>query len=417
MTVRIGAIVVAFTTIVGLVIALQGWRARGPDADVIGSMVRAAALADRGVIPQRGTLTDLKAFRPPGTSWLALPGVLLFDDPRLVELTGSIALYAGTLIGVFTLAHYGFGLPAAVLATILYGVSGMALHMAIQLWPKAHPFFAVWMAYCAVRWAGERRSRWFVAASACWLAGTYIHIEMAPFALILAALWWTYRPPISTRAVIGTVVIGLLMWSPYLAFEYEREFIDLRAQLLMRPLDARGGEVFPWCGDTPIPAQFASPGSASSLAARAAAVPALSVMTFDTRVPAGTTYLLLVLLCGLAAVQRGSAAIAGRALAISIVVVWVPLLLLTEPGINRMIGLWPLQLVVMTAFVQGRFSLVRQPRLYSLLAAALAVVVAVNSETLWHARGWHAGGWAGAAPDAVYAADFRSARCEEEVSR
>lgn len=50
MTVRIGALV-ALTGAVGLVIALQGWQARGPDADVIGSMVRAAALADRGVIP------------------------------------------------------------------------------------------------------------------------------------------------------------------------------------------------------------------------------------------------------------------------------------------------------------------------------------------------------------------------------
>ena len=63
MTVRIGALVVALTGAVGLMIALQGWQARGPDADVIGSMVRAAALADRGVIPQRGTLTDLNAFR------------------------------------------------------------------------------------------------------------------------------------------------------------------------------------------------------------------------------------------------------------------------------------------------------------------------------------------------------------------
>ena len=409
MTVRIGALVVAVTAAVGLVIALQGWQARGPDADVIGSMVRAAALADRGVIPQRGTLTDLKAFRPPGTSWLALPGVLLFDDPRLVELTGSVALYVGTLIGVFALAHYGVGLSAAVVATILYGISGIGLHMAIQLWPKAHPFFCVWMAYCAVRWTGDRRSRWFAGACACWLAGMYTHIEMAPFLLMLPALWWTYRPPISARAAIGTLAVALLMWSPYLAFEYDRGFIDLRAQLLMRPLDVRGGEVIPWCGDTPVPAQFASPVQGPSIAARAAAVPALFLMTFDTRVPGGRILLLIVLLCGLVA--------SARALAISIVVVWIPLLLLTEPGINRMLGLWPLQLVVITSFVL-KHSAVRWGHATRWLAAgALFIVVSVNSETLWHARGWKADGWAGAAPDPIYAADFRGARCEEEIGR
>lgn len=52
-----------------------------------------------------------------------------------------------------------------------------------------------------------------------------------------------------------------------------------------------------------------------------------------------------------------------------------------------------------------------------LLAVALLVVVAVNSETLWHARGWQQDGWSGVAPATIYAADYRSARCEEERGR
>jgi hypothetical protein len=275
--------------------------------------------------------------------------------------------------------------------------------MAIQLWPKAHPLFGVWMAYCAVRWVGDRKSGWFAGAVVWWLAGMYTHIEMAPFLLMLPALWWRYRPPITAKSAIAAIVVGLVMWSPYLAFESGRGFIDLRSQLSMRPLNVRGGEVIPWCGDTPVPAGLV-PASVGprSLQSRAGTAAGLSLITFDSRIPGGWL-ILLGLLLGAIVWASGDAA---RALALCSVVIWIPLLLLTEPGLNRMIGLWPLQLTLITALVMrpGRW----------LAVAALLVVVAVNSETLWHARGWKTDGWSGIAPNPIYAADFRSARCEEE---
>ena len=242
-----------------------------------------------------------------------------------------------------------------------------------------------------------------------WLAGMYTHIEMAPFALMLPALWWRYRPPITAKSAIAAAVVGLVMWSPYLVFEYGRGFIDLRAQLSMRPLTARGGEVIPWCGDTPVAAEL-TPGSSGpqSLQSRVGIAADLSLITFDSRIPGGWV-ILLGLLLGAIVWVSGDAA---RALALGSVVVWMPLLLLTEPRLNRMIGLWPLQLTLITALVMDGVE--RRRLLRWLLAGALLVLVAVSSETLWHARGWKTDGWAGVAPNPIYAADFRSARCEEE---
>src|ERR1700682_3525715 len=67
---------------VGLSIALQGWKSRVPNWDLLPNIWDAAELIRARRIPVKGTLSSFTAYIPPGTTWLMAPGLLLSKDPR-----------------------------------------------------------------------------------------------------------------------------------------------------------------------------------------------------------------------------------------------------------------------------------------------------------------------------------------------
>ncbi|MEO8677451.1 MAG: glycosyltransferase family 39 protein [Vicinamibacterales bacterium] len=502
-TSRLAAIGVVLIGLSGLVVALQGWQARGPDSDVVGAIVRAVALVDRGHIPQRGTLTDNNSFRPPGTSWLAVPGVLMFSDPRLVALAGSTALYLGTLAGVFALGRYYFGTSVALFATLLYAFSAVPLDLAGNLLPRGHPFFCTWMVYCAARWVDARRGGWLAAACLLWATGMYVHMEMAPLLLVLPVLWWRYRPPVNWWALGAAAAVALVMWSPYLAFERDRGFMDLQSQLLLRHLERHSVEQVEWCGDAPEPnPQFVvetTPWAPRAMVARVPAMADLIVWNLESRVLGGE-FILLALLGGalltagafrgrprreapspaLGSPAVGAATLVAIAIVVSefalrwiappasglsdvllgarhfyvwlivLAVLWLALdgrfepiaagfrrswrrdrdarvlviaflvpatiLVLLTVDLNRMLGIWPLQVLLLAAFVDGyrRCQPASSWRGWALALLVTAVIMA-NLVALSRIRGWISDGWSGRAPDRIEASGFRFVVCEDEV--
>jgi hypothetical protein len=49
-------------------------------------------------------------------------------------------------------------------------------------------------------------------------------------------LWLYYRPPVRIAPLLVTTVVVLVAWSPYLAFEAPRRFVDIRSQLLQQSI-------------------------------------------------------------------------------------------------------------------------------------------------------------------------------------
>ena len=72
----------------------------------------------------------------------------------------------------------------------------------------------------------------FAAALGTWAAGMYVFLELAPALGILPVMWWLHRPPLRLRALAVGAGVTLVIWYPYLAFEAERGFVDLRSQVL-----------------------------------------------------------------------------------------------------------------------------------------------------------------------------------------
>src|SRR5688572_2065502 len=87
--------------VLGLSLAFQGWRSRLLEFDLVPYVDETAALLAEGRVPEKGTLTSLASYTPPGTAWLLAPGMAVTDDARRYEMVGSAALYFGTLAGVF----------------------------------------------------------------------------------------------------------------------------------------------------------------------------------------------------------------------------------------------------------------------------------------------------------------------------
>ena len=237
--------------VLGLSLAFQGWRSRLLDFDLIPYVDETAALLAEGRLPEKGTLTSLASYTPPGTAWLLAPGMAVTDDARRYEMVGSAALYLGTLAGVFALTALCAPQRFAILAVVLWGLSESGLFFGHSLWPRGHPFFFVWMVYFTLQWV-RRRNAWYLAAALiAWSAGMYVFIEIAPAFAILPAVWWFYRPPTRVGCVALAGVVTLLIWLPYLRFEAERGFIDLRSQLFHQAIyqETNAG----WCDPSLFP--------------------------------------------------------------------------------------------------------------------------------------------------------------------
>jgi hypothetical protein len=281
--------------------------------DLVPYIDRAHALLSDGSIPDRGTVTSFGSYAPPGTSWLFLPGVALFSDPRLFEFPGTGLLHVGTSIGIFLLARLYFGVRCALLAVLLYGLSELGLFFAGSLQPRGHPFFYVWMVYWACRWVARRDARYLAAALVTWVGGMYVFMEIAPALLILPAIWFFWRPPVGVRSLALVGVAALVIWYPYLRFEGTRRFADLRSQVLRQNIwPASYKEV--WCdrmltirrGGNPPSAALASdtldPGGlktpfVTSLGRRVLAIARGLVFNFEGRI-SGIEFVLLGLTLG-----------------------------------------------------------------------------------------------------------------------
>lgn len=247
--VRLAGTVVVAVALASLALSMQGWRSRVPAFDLITYHDGIREFLETGVVLRHGDTGSYGSYKPPGTAWLMLPGVLLLDDPRLTDYVGTGLLHLSTLLGLYLLARRSFGTTCAVLTVVLYGFSQHGLFLAGSLWPNGRPDFYVWTVYLAVLWATRRRPGSLALALLVWGAGMYVDMALLPVLLIFPVLWVLYRPPIRLSPLVAVGAIVLVVWMPYLRFEADRGFIDIRSQVLQQsihPTDPRAA----WCDPT-----------------------------------------------------------------------------------------------------------------------------------------------------------------------
>jgi len=239
-----GAILVV--AMVGTSLAFQGWNSRLMNFDHVNFVDAAARFLSEGVLPDRGDVSSYWAYATPGTAWLMIPGMIVFQDPRLYEAVGSVALYVGTLVGLFLLARTTFGSRCAFVTLIVYALSRNGLFNAGSLWSIGNPFFYVWMVYFCLLWVTRNNAAYLAAAIVAWSVGMYVDMVLAPAMFVFPAIWVLYRPPVKLAPLVVAACAILAVWYPFLRFERSRNFADLKSILMLRrmqPPDYRAS----WC--------------------------------------------------------------------------------------------------------------------------------------------------------------------------
>lgn len=412
-----GVGIVLFVAALAVLLLLQGWKSRIPDFGVLTIIDAAQEFVDHHRLPERGAITSLDAFTPPGLTWLILPGILVTRDPRLFGYVGSMALFAGTCLGVFLIARRAFGRDAALVALVLYGfyefdsAAGSTLFQRFPL-----EFFCVWVVYCTLRWVDDNDGRWLAAAILIWAAGLNVDTGLAPAILVAPAAWLIWRPAIRLAPLVLAAAAAAVIWYPYLRFERARHFVDLRSQVLresIRQVDFAAS----WCDPTRVPASWlvdaarerAAEASRSTWSMRQwlsgrvrLAAGFWSANLKESRLPGSRFGIFLLVALGIAASWSSSRS---RAFGICLMTMWVSLLLISsaEPSFWQ---LWPLQAVALSAALVAVPQQLGFPRPVRWLAAASVCVIALsNGGLLSHVDSWRRDGWAGRDAPEIAAVD------------
>ena len=464
----VGFAIVLLVTIIGMLLSLQGWKSRPPAFDMLTYFNSAEHLLKTGTPARYGDVSSYGSFPPGGTTWLIAPGMLLFHDPRLYEKFGSTLLHLGTLLGVFLLARRSFGMRCAYLSVILYGLSGLGLSFAGSLYPIGHPFFYVWLAYFAVQWVTCRDAKYLAAAMATWTVGMYVDMAITPAVLILPALWLIYRPPLFSKLHLIAAAVTLALWYPYLQFEMERGLADLKS-LFLRHNIAPANYKEAWCDPNLTLEYLTSPsmpspsGSNTLQEAQSKGLTVLDrllrrgrrvVVNFNEVAPSPGVSLLLTVLAlsslgvlsvtalvsrvcrfvtrqrmipgsmtaksslshAVIALQEIGNKIETELFVLSLVVPWLTLLIVAElDNQGRFFWLWPLQAIVLAAFITEVITRwqVASPVLW--LSQLLLIGILLISPLKRNLERWVRDGWAGSDPEEIQVVDYVANQLRSEA--
>jgi hypothetical protein len=201
-----------------------------PNQDLVWDTTNAYNLLHHGEIPLHSGVSSLYAMIPPGVSFGLVPGMLIVPgNPAMAEHIGAALLFFGCLLGLYCWIKPRLGSWAAALSMLLFSVGQIGVFFAASLWPRAHPFFYVWMLYLLTLWVEKRRGRYLALALIVYAAGMYWYMEMVPALFVAAILYVLYRPPMGWKPLAAATAVGLAIWSPYLVFEASRDFADAKA--------------------------------------------------------------------------------------------------------------------------------------------------------------------------------------------
>jgi hypothetical protein len=235
-------------------VAYAGWRGRILSVDLIPSANAAIEFVQTGKIPQKGCLSSTCGYIPPGTSWLLLPGIIMFRDPRLFEAPGTLVLHGLTIAGLILMGALLGTAEVGVAAAALYSVGSGGLFFASSLWPRSHPALCVWTLAFLLLYLRSRRSYYFGLAILTFGVGLLVFLEMAPMGIAFPlAIVFGPRGRRLAAYIAGSVILVVAIWSPYLRFEGMRDYEDLKRLVVRENCPIVAVSSYNWCSPSRAP--------------------------------------------------------------------------------------------------------------------------------------------------------------------
>lgn len=235
-------------------LSYSGWRGRILNPDLIPAANATIEFEQTGKFPEKSCLSSTCGYDPPGTSWLLLPGIIMFRDARLFEAPGTLILHCVTIAGFIVIGTLLGASDLGIFAAVFYSVGPRGLFFASSLWPRSHPAFCVWTIAFLLLYLKSRRSYYFGLAILTFGLGLLVFLEMAPMGIAfpLAIIFGPRSRRLAVYAA-ASVILVIAVWTPYLRFERTRNFEDLQTLLTRGECPVVPVSSYNWCSRSRTP--------------------------------------------------------------------------------------------------------------------------------------------------------------------
>ena len=181
-----------------------------------------------GLLPAVSNVASISIANPPGTIFLFMIPELFSTNPLAADIFVAICTTCAIFLTYFFVSRY-YGRVAAITATLLYATATRPLLYARFIWqPNLMPPFVILFLFALFEGVVRRRKGWFFPA----LVLFGLLYQMHPTALLLGAplvVALLLSPGTFRWRDVGLALVCLLViFSPYLLFEYLTKFADIR---------------------------------------------------------------------------------------------------------------------------------------------------------------------------------------------
>lgn len=202
------------------------------DFDTVPVLARGADWLAGGTFPAVGTLSSVAAYNFPALPWLHIPAQLFTEDAFFVILSTMLVFNL-----IATLAMYGMGRvlggPAVgILAAALFTFGETGVSSAYTAWAQLLlPGFYALTLLCLFLWITQERGvylAWSGVLATLAIMTHFSAILLLPAMFLVALLADVRWPP---GWLLGGTALCLALLAPYLIFDAEQDFANLRAFL------------------------------------------------------------------------------------------------------------------------------------------------------------------------------------------
>jgi len=186
-----------------------------------------------GLVPAVSNVSSINIAHPPGTIYLFMIPELFTPNPLAANIFVAICTTIAIFLTYFFVNRY-YGRVAAIATTLLYATATRPLIYARFIWqPNLMPPFVILFMFALFEGVVKRRKGWIFPA----LVLYGVLYQMHPTAVLLAAplcVALILAPETFRWRDVGLAFVCLLIiFSPYLLYEYLTKFIDVTTVLTL----------------------------------------------------------------------------------------------------------------------------------------------------------------------------------------
>lgn len=190
-----------------------------------------------GVFPVKGILSSVAAYNMPGLVWLLLPASLIFSDPSWIAMATAIPLNLLAAVILYKLSSRLMHRNLALACMITYCLSPLTFEWSRSLWAQHYlGAFYIFIVYFLAGWAIDRKVCYGATAIVFIVYATMIHLSSLVLLGAWGVVWLLWRPPIRFSRMLLALLVCAILLTPYLYFQIERDFQDLKAFVVGKSL-------------------------------------------------------------------------------------------------------------------------------------------------------------------------------------